>query len=233
MTAIRSTRLAVLLAGLALLLAPALALADGDPASDVLLISNVSLPFQQKVSKPLVNAVNLAAAAAKTAGFPIKVAIIATPVDLGAIPELFAKPQQYATFLEREISFNTKPLLLVVMQAGFGLVASGPPSALAGLQIPTQQGSDGLAIAAIKAIGLLAAHAGHPIVSSRRSPRPAAPRAPVPRASSSSSHRSPSSSSSPPSSPSPGRPGHPAERPTTSSSAETTAVLPDGGDEPG
>jgi hypothetical protein len=163
-TPLRSTRLAALLAGLALLVAPALATADGDPASDVLLISNVSYPFQQKVSKPLIDALNLAAARAKTAGFPIKVAIIATPVDLGAIPELFAKPQQYADFLEKEISFNSKPLLLVVMQAGFGLVASGPPTVLAGLQIPTQKGSDGLATAAIKAVGLLAAHAGHPIV---------------------------------------------------------------------
>jgi hypothetical protein len=163
-TGIRSTRLAALLAGLALLLVPALARADGDPASDVLLISNVSYPFQQKTSKPFVAALDLAVARAKTAGFPIKVAIIATPVDLGAIPELFAKPQEYATFLEKEISYNTKPLLLVVMQAGFGLVASGPPSALAGLQIPTQRGSDGLAIAAIKAVGLLAAHARHPIV---------------------------------------------------------------------
>ncbi len=232
MTAIRSTRLAVLLAGLALLLAPALALADGDPASDVLLISNVSLPFQQKVSKPLVNAVNLAAAAAKTAGFPIKVAIIATPVDLGAIPELFAKPQQYATFLEREISFNTKPLLLVVMQAGFGLVASGPPSALAGLQIPTQQGSDGLAIAAIKAIGLLAAHAGHPIVLP---PIPAAggasstgtssivvfvaPLALVLLVAAVVAFTRPSRSSR--------------READDESSAETTAVLPDGGDEPG
>jgi len=163
----RSTRLAVLLAGLAVLavlLAPGLAAADGDPASDVLLTTSVAYPYQEHVSKPLITALDLAAARAKAAGFPIKIAIIATPVDLGAIPELFGKPQKYADFLEKEISFNARPLLLVVMQAGFGLVSSGPPSALAGVEIPNQRGSDGLATAAIKAVGLLAAHAGHPIV---------------------------------------------------------------------
>jgi hypothetical protein len=163
-TVIRPTRLAVLLAGLALLATPVQAGADGDPASDVLLYSSVFYPYQQKVSNNLIKALDLATTRAHTAGFPIKVAIIATPVDLGAVPDLFGKPQQYASFLDREISFNTKAVLLVVMQAGFGLLSSGPASALAGLHIPTEQGSNHLAAAAIKAVGLLAAQAGHPIV---------------------------------------------------------------------
>ncbi|HEX3874715.1 MAG TPA: hypothetical protein VHW26_11255 [Solirubrobacteraceae bacterium] len=163
MTATRSPRLAVLLAGLVLLLTPTGAAADGDPASDVLLIANVFYPYQQKVSNNLIVALNLATARAHTAKFPIKVAIIATPADLGAVPDLFAKPQQYANFLDKEISFNGTVALLVVMQAGFGLVASGPQSALAGLKIPDERGSNGLAAAAIRAVGLLAASAGHPI----------------------------------------------------------------------
>jgi hypothetical protein len=163
-TAPRSLRLAALVAGLALLVGPAQAGADGDPASDVLLVSNVFYPYQETVSNNLIAALNLATTRAHAAHFPIKVAIIATPEDLGAVPDLFAKPQQYANFLDREISFNGTVALLVVMQAGFGLVGSGPPSALAGLQITSQRGSDGLATAAIKAVGLLAAHAGHPFV---------------------------------------------------------------------
>jgi hypothetical protein len=164
-TAMRSTRLAVLSAALVLLLiAPGQVAADGDPASDVLLIANVFYPYQETVSNNLISALNVATGRAHTAKFPIKVAIIATPADLGAVPDLFAKPQQYADFLDREISFSTRAVLLVVMQAGFGLVASGPPSALAGLHIPSGRGSDNLAAAAIRAVGLLAAHAGHPIV---------------------------------------------------------------------
>jgi hypothetical protein len=162
-TALSSPRLAALLASLALLAAPALAVADGDPASDVLLISNAFYPYQQAVSNNLIATLNLTLKRAHAAKFPLRVAIIGTPVDLGAIPELFGKPQQYATFLSREISFNGPVVLLVVMQAGFGLVGAGSPHALAGLQIPAQRGSNGLATAAIKAVGLLAAQAGHPI----------------------------------------------------------------------
>jgi hypothetical protein len=163
-TALRSPRLAALFAGLALLAAPALAAADGDPASDVLLISNAFYPYQQTVSNNLIATLNLALERAHTAKFPLRVAIIGTPVDLGAVPELFGKPQQYASFLSKEISFNGPVVLLVVMQAGFGLVGAGSSSALAGLHIPAERGSNGLATAAIKAVGLLAAQAGHPIV---------------------------------------------------------------------
>lgn len=163
MTPLRLPRLVGLVAGLALLVAPAQAGADGDPASDVLLVSNVFYPYQQTVANNLIAALNTATARAHAAKFPIKVAIIGTPVDLGAVPDLFGKPQAYADFLDKEISFNSQAVLLVVMQAGFGLVASGPPSALAGLHISTEPGSDGLAAAAIKAVGLLAAATGHPI----------------------------------------------------------------------
>jgi hypothetical protein len=162
-TALLSPRLAALLVGLALLAAPATAIADGDPASDVLLISNAFYPYQQTVSNNLIATLNLALKRAHAAGFPLRIAIIGTPVDLGAVPELFGKPQEYANFLDREISFNGRVVLLVVMQAGFGLVGAGSPTALANLKIADQRGSNGLATAAIKAVGVLAAQARHPI----------------------------------------------------------------------
>ena len=70
---------------------------------------------------------NAETAAAKRAGFPIKVALIASPVDLGVIPDLFGKPQQYADFLDQEISFQGKQPLLVVMAAGYGVAGSDRP----------------------------------------------------------------------------------------------------------
>ena len=108
-------------ATLAIVIAPASALADGDPASDVLIGENVYYPYSPAVSTSLQKRLNGETAAAARAHFPIKVALIATPADLGAIPTLFGKPQQYAHFLEQEISFlNVKPLLLVVMPNGYG-----------------------------------------------------------------------------------------------------------------
>ncbi len=163
MRPIRPTRLAAALAALALILAPPAARADGDPASDYLLIQDTFLPFQFKVSPNVGAALNTTVARAKAAGYPLKVAIISAPTDLGAVPGLFGKPQQYADFLDREISFNTKALLLVVMPQGFGVSGTGPASVLAGRTIPPGTGSDRLARAAIPAVGALAAHAGHPI----------------------------------------------------------------------
>ena len=107
-------------------LVPAGAIADGDPASDVLLGENVFYPYSPPVSAPLQKSLNATTAAAKRAGFPIKVALIASPVDLGVIPDLFGKPQKYAEFLDQEISFRGKQPLLVVMPAGYGVQGLSP-----------------------------------------------------------------------------------------------------------
>jgi hypothetical protein len=50
-----------------------------------------------------------------------------------------------------------------VMPQGFGVSNAGPPSVLAATKIPAGTGADPLGRAALPAIGLLAAHAGHPI----------------------------------------------------------------------
>ena len=123
-------------------LAPAAALADGDPASDVLLGENVFYPYSPHVSASAQKSLNaLTAAAAKRAGLPIKVALIASPVDLGVIPDLFGKPQKYAEFLDQEISFRRKQPLLVVMPAGYGTQGLSPKaaSAIAALPKPTEE----------------------------------------------------------------------------------------------
>lgn len=146
-------------------LMPAVALSDGDPASDVLIGENVFYPFSPPVSGELQKELGAETAAASHAHLPIKVALIASPVDLGTIPELFDKPQQYADFLDQEISFQMKVPLLVVMPAGYGVAGFGQAAtaAAASLTKPSGGVSDDLARAAITAVGKLAAAAGHPI----------------------------------------------------------------------
>ena len=153
----------VVLAGLC---APAPALADGDPASDVLIAENVFYPFTPPVAQSLQNALNAETAAARRAHFPIKVALIASATDLGAIPSLFAKPQRYANFLDVEISFfGGKQPLLVVMANGYGVRGLGAPATAAAGRLPAPAGrtSDDLARAATVAVSRLAAAAGHPV----------------------------------------------------------------------
>jgi hypothetical protein len=144
---------------LALVLAPQ-ALADGDPASDIL------APAETRVYMTLAapNA-SLEQQLAKTtqavtdAGLPIKVAVIGNKTDLGAVPQLWAKPQTYARFLGSELRFIYKDTLLVVMPQGFGINGPYPqPKALAALQgidprkDPTAQGLTDSADRALRAL---------------------------------------------------------------------------------
>jgi hypothetical protein len=151
----------------ALLGAPSLALADGDPASDVLLGQNVYYPYSPPVSRGLQTQLNALTQNARVSGFPVRVALIQSPVDLGVIPDLFGKPQKYADFLDQEISFQTKQVLLVVMPAGYGTQGMPARAAAAAATLPKPNGksSDALASAAIAAIPKLAQAAGHPIKS--------------------------------------------------------------------
>jgi hypothetical protein len=140
-------------------------LADGDPASDVLLGQNVYYPYSPAVPRAVQGSLDAATAAAKKAGLPLKVAIIASPVDLGVIPELFGKPADYAKFLDREISFRGPQPLLVVMAAGYGIqgVNVKATAAVAALPLPTGKTSTALAQAALTAVAKVAAADGHPI----------------------------------------------------------------------
>ncbi|MFL5828344.1 MAG: hypothetical protein ACJ76X_00355 [Solirubrobacteraceae bacterium] len=158
--------IALLLAASAITaLLPAGALADGDPASDVLLGENVFYPYSPPVTAATQKTLNAATAAAKKSGFPLKVALIASPVDLGVIPDLFSKPQKYADFLDQEISFRAKQPLLVVMSSGYGVQGLTPKAkaALATIPPPAGKQSEQLAKAAITAVSKLATASGHPL----------------------------------------------------------------------
>jgi hypothetical protein len=158
---------AVLAGVLTVALAPApAALADADPASDYLLAAPAFYPFQPATSPALRQELEHGLAQLKAKGLNLKVAIIGNPTDLGAVPNLFGKPQAYAKFLSQEISFNQPQPLLVVMPAGFGLAHVGPSGALNGLKIGSAQQSDGLTRSAILAVERLAQANGKPIAVS-------------------------------------------------------------------
>ena len=153
-----------LLACVFAVLAPAAARADGDPASDVLLAQDVYYPYAPKVSKPLTLALDGLLKRVRADGYPMKVALIQAPADLGAYPSLFGDTQSYANLLAKEIAFNAKPHLLVVMPTGFGGDNLGDKvdSALAAIKVDQAAKSDGLAQAALVAVARLATANGHP-----------------------------------------------------------------------
>ncbi|MCW2953030.1 MAG: hypothetical protein JWQ48_2200 [Conexibacter sp.] len=99
--------------------------ADADPPSDVLLLQDVYFPYHPQVAPPLQAQLDDLVARARSAGFPLKVAIVATRGDLGAVPRLFGHPARYAQFLETEIRNNAPQPLLTVMPAGYGTASTG------------------------------------------------------------------------------------------------------------
>jgi hypothetical protein len=106
------------------------ALADGDPASDVLVSSNTFLP-SPPAAPAAVAQLNQAVESVVNRGDRVKVAVIASRNDLGAIPSLFGKPQAYAKFLGLELSQLYSGALLIVMPQGFGFYEAGKPTSRA------------------------------------------------------------------------------------------------------
>ena len=108
-------------------LAPGRALADGDPASDVLASQSLFLPadggFRQSDAARLSGLL----AAAQRAGVPIRVALISTPADLGSVGALWRKPQPYAQFLGQELSQVFRGTVVVVMPNGVGAYVTTKP----------------------------------------------------------------------------------------------------------
>ncbi len=94
--------------------------ADGDPGSDVLVYQDLFAGSSAGLSVQQQARLGDLLKAAGAARFPIRVAIIASPTDLGAVTALWRKPQAYARFLGLELSLAYKQRLLVVMPNGFG-----------------------------------------------------------------------------------------------------------------
>ncbi len=155
-----------MLAVVALLVTPPpTASADGDPASDVLLLQDVYLPYAPGVPPDLGRTITDLLKDTRKAGFPLKVAIVAAPKDLGAVPQYFGHPQSYAPFLESEIAFNKKKPLLTVMPSGYGVAGmpKGAENGLNGVAPPKSAQGEDLGRAAVGAIVKLSKAAGHPV----------------------------------------------------------------------
>ena len=93
--------LAAVLVAVSAATAPA-ARADGDPASDILISRDVFFPYAPPTSNGVAQALLELTRRTRRAGWPIKVAIIATPQDLGSAGSLYASPQPYTNALTRD-----------------------------------------------------------------------------------------------------------------------------------
>jgi cytochrome oxidase Cu insertion factor (SCO1/SenC/PrrC family) len=165
-TKLRRAFLAVVLAVLAGctlgVLSPA-ARADGDPGSDVLVYQNLFVASDANISIAQQVELGDLLTSAERGGFAIRVAVIATPADLGAITQLWGKPASYASFLGIELSLAYAQRLLVVMPDGFGFNWQGHSTAAAYKvlgQIAVKPGGSGLATSAENAVRALASASG-------------------------------------------------------------------------
>jgi hypothetical protein len=152
-----------------------IAVADVDPASDVLLLQNVFVPYQPKVCSEVKKALVSATDKSHAAGYPLKVAVVGSKNDLGGAPQYFGNPTAYAKFLGQELAvygpdvgrdLSTSPLL-VAMPQGWGLYQVDPPanSVVTSIKIPPKADPNALARAAIEAVPKVATAAGHPTPS--------------------------------------------------------------------
>jgi hypothetical protein len=98
--------------------------ADGDPASDYLVVQNVSFPYQP-ASLATRAQLEQTVDSVYAQGERVKVALIYQASDLGSVPSLFGNPADYAHFLGLEIGMWYVGPLLVVMPAGFGVYDGG------------------------------------------------------------------------------------------------------------
>jgi hypothetical protein len=131
--------------------------ADADPASDTLYERDVFLPLSARVSPELARRLFDLTRAARSAGKPIKVALIASPTDLGGVPSIFGRPTYYARFLGAELQFLYRGKLLIVMPQGAGLSEGGRLVAKSAVvNAVVGSGADGLARTAIELVQELA-----------------------------------------------------------------------------
>ena len=144
------------------------ALADGDPASDVLATQPLFLPQDAAVTASHQAQLLALLDAARRAGLRLRVAIITSPTDLGSVGVLWRQPRSYAKFLDQELSLVYRGTLLVVMPNGLaveggGAATSAARSAIAGLAPPGSVA--GVGATTETAIRRIAAANGHPLAA--------------------------------------------------------------------
>lgn len=158
-----ASRVLLLAAAAACLAAAAPAVrADGDPASDFLIGQDVFIPLDGTIPPAQSRLLATLLQQAKRRGFPIKVALIAKPIDLGSVAALWRQPQRYAHFLGEELFYVYRGRLLIVMPNGYGIFRRGKPFAAERKLLDTlaPPATGGLAGAAAVVVRRLAAQGG-------------------------------------------------------------------------
>jgi hypothetical protein len=142
---VRRALLPLAAAAICVAVLPSAARADGDPASDFLISQQVFFGFGQNASATKQAELQRLVEDAKAKGFEVRVALIGSRTDLGAVPVLWRRPQTYARFLGQELTLYYPRRLLIVMPNGYGIyrrhggVTAAEKAALARLPAP---GSD-------------------------------------------------------------------------------------------
>jgi hypothetical protein len=159
-----SCRAALVLAAVVVLALPAAARADGDPASDFLIGQDSFIPSDTNVPASTVESLNALLQEARNKKYRVKVALIASPSDLGAVTPLWRQPQRYAEFLGQELFYVYRGRLLIVMPNGYGIYRIRKSTdkerrVLDGLPHPEKSGKN-LGDAAITAVQKMAAANG-------------------------------------------------------------------------
>ncbi len=150
--------------GLAAVLAPS-ALADGDPASDVLVFDSVFNPPDSGAKPEQAARLQATVQAASRAGYRIRVALINSSGDLGTVTQLWQEPADYSYYLGKELSLQFHGAVLVVMPQGYGLYVpqkTPPPPDVKVMDSEVAPGAD-LAEGAQQAVMALAKANGIPL----------------------------------------------------------------------
>lgn len=141
------------------------AYADGDPASDILAVQRAFIPSDASVPATEQAQLNALLHEAAKRGYPLRVAIVASPADLGSVTPLWRRPSAYAHFLGAELALVYHGTVLVVMPNGYGtdVTAAGVRMASGEAELPLP--GDQLGNAALSATERLAASAGTPVTA--------------------------------------------------------------------
>jgi hypothetical protein len=153
---------AFLAAAIAVLCAPAVALAHGDPASHYLESGPLYPSFEHQPSQNVELQLLGVLDAAKKAGYPIKVSLV-TAADVTDTPEMLNKPQAYAEYVVGALVGSRIPVeapVVIVTPAGIGVAGPGAEEMRG---VTTGTTGDALAQAAMTAVRDIAAKAGHPL----------------------------------------------------------------------
>jgi hypothetical protein len=151
--------------------------ADGDPASDFLAFENdLYVPPQLALSPVVRDQLRVLLRRIRRDRLQVKVALIASPSNLGTETKRFNKPRSYAELLAKELSLVApRDYLLVAMPAGLD-TARYQGGAVAAVRPPLTRiappgaGPDALARAAGRGLLAMAAATGHQVPAALAAP---------------------------------------------------------------